>query len=276
MKAVGVAASVTAGRTRASHPVYPATGNHPSRRLNKIINIKPSQKLGSASPTRTASVELYASTLRGRTADSIPTVPPTAVASTRAAAVSLAVFGSRDMTSDTTLRLLRIERPRSPVTAWPTYRAYWTYSGRSRPNSRRIAVMSPGLAESDSITSTGSPGARWIIRKTPTETPNVVTIASTNRLARYSAIACASGLDERAVKERERLDVEHEAADACLHGPRIGLRVIWDVGQILGENGLCLRVQVLTLRGVQRQPGLLKQAIDDGALIAGPIGARID
>ena len=75
------------------------------------------------------------------------------------------VTGNRSEIASATGWLVRIERPRSPLSARVSQVAYWTGNGRSSPSCARRRSLASGVASSPSIVMTGSPGVRWISEK---------------------------------------------------------------------------------------------------------------
>ena len=73
--------------------------------------------------------------------------------------------------SSVTLRFVRIDDPRSPRAMFQSHEAYCARRGRSRPRSRLRPATSAGAAPSPSIAAAGSPGIRWMRKKTTVAAP---------------------------------------------------------------------------------------------------------
>ena len=98
------------------------------------------------------------------------------------------VAGIRRAISPRTGSRLRNDTPRSPRGIPARKEAYWERIGRSRRSSRRSSSFCAGTALSPSMISTGSPGRRWISRKTTVTTPNTTGSVRRRRPRRYLLI----------------------------------------------------------------------------------------
>jgi hypothetical protein len=107
-----------------------------------------------------------------------------ASATSMAARASCRLTGKRSASSELTVSLSRIDRPRSPVTTLATHRAYCTGSERSRLNSSRILAAASGEVCMPSMICTGSPGVARVIRNVISETTSRTSGTCTNRRPR--------------------------------------------------------------------------------------------
>ena len=109
------------------------------------------------------------------------------IAITRAVAASSSVLGSaRDLLDDGAA--VKIERPKSPTMARLMNRTYCAGSGSSRRSCARSSRSCSGVALAPlRMASTGSPGSRWTIEKTTTDTP--MTTGTDSRIRRRMKVS---------------------------------------------------------------------------------------
>lgn len=69
---------------------------------------------------------------------------------------------------------VRIDRPKSPVAAWPTQRRYCHQIGSPNPRRSRIAFSASAVAFSPSRVTAASAGSAWVMPKTSTDTMKTV------------------------------------------------------------------------------------------------------
>ena len=84
----------------------------------------PSQKSGTATPLIASAVPNLSAFELGRTAETIPTGTAIASATTMAIAVKWSVTGKRARSPSSAGSRVRIDRPRSPLSARPSHLAY--------------------------------------------------------------------------------------------------------------------------------------------------------
>ena len=121
------AASVNAGIAMLCHQpeklcvigTKPPAGNHPSQMAKTKISIRPSQNSGIDRPNKAITMIDWSAQLRCRIAASSPAITPITTANTKARPVSDKVTGNRSMIAAATLRLSRIDCPRSPCRMRP-------------------------------------------------------------------------------------------------------------------------------------------------------------
>ena len=165
---------VAAGSSRRLRPPWPVAGSQPSWSEKTKISSRPSQKLGIDTPPRATSIAARSIQVLCHTAASRPSARPTTLAITMAVAASSSVLGSCSAISWMTGRRVKIERPKSPATARVTKRTYCSGSGSSRRSWARSSRSCSGVALAPlRMASTGSPGSRWTIEKTTTDTPTI-------------------------------------------------------------------------------------------------------
>jgi hypothetical protein len=120
-----------------------------------------------------------------RTAASTPSGNPISKAISSASTVSSRVIGIRCPSVCDTLKPLRGEVPKFPVTACRSQVTYWTGSGLSRPYCLLIAASTRGsLVSADSATA-GPPGSARMPMKTTIDAMNSVTTEAPKRRSRY-------------------------------------------------------------------------------------------
>jgi len=68
------------------------------------------------------------------------------------------------------------DSPKSNLIAFPNHVKYWMRIGLSNPRTFLISAISSNVASCDRIIRAGSPGAKWSIEKTITESNKSVTI----------------------------------------------------------------------------------------------------
>ena len=114
-----------------------------------------------------------------RTAEKTPAgiAMPSATSSDRPA--SSIVIGSLRATVHTTDSRVRMDSPRSPRSASPTQRRYWTAMGASSPYFCRISASPAASASVPPMTRAGSPG----IMRTPVKTIRLITNRVTIEIA---------------------------------------------------------------------------------------------
>ena len=98
---------------------------------NTSTSISPNQKFGTDSPSSATEFAAHSVAVRRRTAATTPDPTPMSTAITIANMASCRVTGSACPIVERTGSPVRADRPRSPVSALSTYRAYCTGSGRS-------------------------------------------------------------------------------------------------------------------------------------------------
>ncbi len=184
--------SVRAGRTIASTLPWPTAGRSRRCRANTSSSMMPNQKLGIETANSDAAMVPLSRADPGRTAARVPRATPIGMASPSPTSASRTVYGKDSPISVATCRLPLNERPRSPCTAFHRKRPNWTGRGRSSPSSRRMlsyvswdapTILAPDPPVSDIISRTGSPGRKWSIEKTISDTPSSTGTAARSRRA---------------------------------------------------------------------------------------------
>ncbi len=213
---------MAAGSTSAAAESAPDTGSHPNFTENTSTRSGPRKKFGSEAPTSANPVAAVSSQRPRWRAARAPSGTAIASASPPAAVASRRVAGKQPATRRPTGVPSRSERPRSPRAARIRKSRYCSRSGRSSPSVVRRSARSAVEAVSPSITSTGSPGSRWMKKKTSVATPR--TVGSVSRSRRRTAVIAlrsrrrrrfGGGLGERAsVGEggEAAVGIGHEAA----------------------------------------------------------------
>ena len=105
-----------------------------------------------------------------RCAASVPSGIATAIAIAIVTSAIESVGSIRCASSSVTGTWVKIDVPRSPCARRPAQSANWRQSGWSRPSAVRSRAMSSVLARSPAISAAGSPGERWMSRKTSSAT----------------------------------------------------------------------------------------------------------
>src|SRR5204862_1225579 len=144
----------------------PEAGSQPSRTEKNRISMIPSQKLGTETPQSDAPLASTSQAVLRRTAASTPAGIAIASAMSTERQASSTVIGSFLATVVITGSRVRIERPRSPWSASPAQRRYWTGIGSFSPYFARISSSPAASASVPAITRAGSPG----IIRTPVKT----------------------------------------------------------------------------------------------------------
>src|SRR5712664_1460449 len=165
---------------RSSHGgTKPEAGSQWSRTDRSRISMCPSQKLGTERPQSETALTRKSHTVLRRTAEKTPAgiAMPSATRSDRPA--SSIVIGSLRATVHTTDSRVRMDSPRSPRSASPTQRRYWSAIGASSPYFWRISASPAASASVPPITRAGSPG----IMRTPVKTIRLITNRVTIEIA---------------------------------------------------------------------------------------------
>src|SRR5580765_3773414 len=157
----------------------PDAGSQPSRTEKNRISMIPSQKLGIDSPHRDTPLASRSQSVFRRVAEKTPAgiAMPTAI-STDSHASSM-VIGSFRATVFTTGSRVRMDSPRSPRSASPAQRRYWSTMGSLSPYFSRISSSPAGSASVPPITRAGSPG----MRRTPVNTITLITNSVATEIA---------------------------------------------------------------------------------------------
>ncbi|MNT48208.1 hypothetical protein D3C72_1849770 [compost metagenome] len=94
------------------------------------------------------------------------------------------VGSSRCASNCATGTWVKMEVPRSPVASRPSHSKNCRHSGWSSPSTPRSLAMSSTVARSPAISAAGSPGDKWISRKTTTATTAITGSVAARRLSR--------------------------------------------------------------------------------------------
>src|SRR6266436_7617153 len=167
----------------------PEAGSQWSRTARSRISMIPSQKLGMEIPHRDTALARRSHTVLRRTAEKTPAGMAIARATSTAKPASSIVIGSLRATVQTTDSRVRMDSPRSPRTARPTQRRYWTGTGSLRPYFSRTSASPASSASVPAMTRAGSPG----IMRTPVKTIMLIAASVIAEIARrwirYSSTA---------------------------------------------------------------------------------------
>ena len=117
--------------------------------------------------------------------DNTPMGTPTTVARMIETSTSSSVAGRNVLSSVAIGWWDLIEVPRSPVSAEVMNRAYWTYSGLSRPSLRVALAICSWVGRGPTQEAAGSEGSTRAMKKVITETPNSTSSACRMRLRIY-------------------------------------------------------------------------------------------
>src|SRR5437773_6786099 len=246
----------------------PEAGSQPSRTEKNRISMIPSQKLGTETPQSDAPLASRSQAVLRRTAASTPAGIARASAMSTERQASSTVIGSFLATVVITGSRVRIERPRSPWSASPAQRRYWTGIGSFSPYFARISSSPAASASVPAITRAGSPG----IMRTPVKTMTLITISVTIEIAtrrtRNSSTAQASGsVPGRPLGADEAIGDGLVALEVLGEGHDV-VRVV-DVDDVApgGEHVDGLPVERPALGHVAHLPRLVQERVD--ALVAG-------
>ncbi len=157
----------------------PEAGSQPRRTEKNRISMIPSQKLGTETPPREAALAMTSHALLRRTAASTPAAIAMQIARSTDRQASSTVIGSFCATVLSTGSRVRIDRPRSPCSASPAQRRYWTGTGSFSPYFARISSIPAASASVPAMTRAGSPG----IIRTPVKTTTLITNRVTTEIA---------------------------------------------------------------------------------------------
>ncbi len=140
---------------------YPDVGSQPSCTAKSRMNIRPTQKLGAATPNSDVAEMKLSSQVKGRSPAMMPSGIEKTTPTVSADRVSGMVRLNFSQTSDDTgwLALYDRETPMSPLSSLPIQMAYWTYTGSLRPSSSRSISRASRVASMPSLVTAGSPGA---------------------------------------------------------------------------------------------------------------------
>src|SRR5712691_6661646 len=144
----------------------PEAGSQPSRTEKNRISMIPSQKLGTETPQSDTPLARRSHRVLRRTAASTPAGMAMPTAMRIAKAASWIVMGSFFATVPVTDARVRMDSPRSPRSANPSQRRYWTGTGSFNPYFSRISSSPAASASVPAMTRAGSPG----IMRTPVKT----------------------------------------------------------------------------------------------------------
>ncbi len=150
----------------------------------------PSQKFGSARPSKPKPRARMSAGVWGRRAESKPRGMPSASATTAAATASSMVIGNRLASSEVTGWPVRTERPASPWRMEPSHDRYCRCRGWSSPKKARMRLTWSGVSavEVPSRAVIASPGMSRTNRNVTTETPTSVSGKLTRRFSRYAVM----------------------------------------------------------------------------------------
>jgi hypothetical protein len=157
----------------------PEAGSQCKRTDRSRISMIPSQKLGTERPQSETALARRSHTVLRRTAENTPAGIAMASATRRERHASSMVMGSLRATVHTTDSRVRMDSPRSPRSASPAQRRYWTGIGSSSPYFCRISASPAASASVPPITRAGSPG----IIRTPVNTIRLITNRVTIEIA---------------------------------------------------------------------------------------------
>src|SRR5207247_1496965 len=144
----------------------PDAGSQPSRTEKNRISMIPSQKVGTETPQSDTPLARRSQKVLRRTAASTPAGMAMPTAMRIAKAASWIVMGSFFATVPVTDARVRMDSPRSPRSANPTQRRYWTGTGSFSPYFSRTSSSPAASASVPAMTRAGSPG----IIRTPVKT----------------------------------------------------------------------------------------------------------
>src|SRR5713101_6181488 len=186
-----------------------------------------------------------------------------AAMSAAAIAVRGSVTGRRERIRPATGTSYWIERPRSPATARPTHRTYWTGTGRLRPSDSRRRATASGLASMPSMMRAGSPGSTRTTTKTSRETKTRVTsmAATLRRTCRRNPPCLLLPADLGEVEGRDG-QVLPDPRHALLGHDEARVHVEPDRGRVLHEHLLQLHVLLAARLVVERDLGLLEEVLE--------------
>src|SRR5215470_15647272 len=198
------------------------------------------------------------------------------------------VIGSLPATVFVTVSRVRMDSPRSPRSARPTQRRYWTGTGSLRPYFSRTSARPASSASVPAMTRAGSPG----IMRTPVKTIMLITARVTAEIARrwirYSSTTVrllpghALDADEtvrhglvafEVLRKRDDIvsvvDVDDVAPDEgeLVHGLSVERGPLSQIGDLARPVQDDVHALVARLRGVQR--GAAGLELED-------VGVRID
>ena len=143
----------------------------------------PSQKFGTLRPQSETPLASTSQAVLRRSAANTPAGSASARATRSERHASSRVIGSFIATVRATGSRVRIDSPRSPRSASPTQRRYWTGIGSLSPYFSRISSSPASSASVPASTRAGSPG----IRRTPVNTTRLITASvTTDRSPRWS------------------------------------------------------------------------------------------
>ena len=157
----------------------PEAGSHCRRTERNRISMMPSQKLGTERPQSETALASRSHTVLRRAAEKTPAGMAMASAIRRDRPASSIVIGSLRATVHTTDSRVRMDSPRSPRSASPIQRRYWSGTGSSSPYFWRISASPAASASVPPMTRAGSPG----IIRTPVKTIRLITNRVTTEIA---------------------------------------------------------------------------------------------
>ena len=159
----------------------PWAGRMVQSTANFETNMKPSQNPGTENPRTAKIIMEWSHHVPCFQAAMTPRGTPRKTANVSVVMARKMVGSMRWAIKVVTGLLTSREVPRSPVAMFPDQIRNCVCSGLSSPSDSRSCWISPGVASSSARISAGSPGVRWMRRKTNTPTTIITGIAAKQR-----------------------------------------------------------------------------------------------
>src|SRR4051794_9743893 len=196
---------------------------------------------------------------------------PTTIAMMMLRIASSRVIGIRSTIVPPTPMPLRRERPKSPVTAWPSHDAYCTGNGWSSAYLVRMAASVAGSRLSPARRRAGSPGSARVPANTTTLASRTTISAAPTRRRTNVRMALRPRAEPGLLEPQEAVAVELEAGDV-LAGPREVLVVVEVDQRAVVQDHLCrLLVDLRALGRVELRAALLEHLVEGGVRVAGVV-----